>query len=232
MSIPSIGFRVVSKISRPDAERFAAFLEVTTANVTDAMNRMGTLHPSIKPIVVPPVPIVGPAVTVKARAGDNLLIVKGILLCEPGDVLVVSAGGSHDQALWGGVLSSLAVSRGIAGLVTDGYVRDVAEMERAGLPVWARGVVPTAPSADGKGEVNTSITCGGVVVHPGDVVVADADGIVIVPQDDLDAVAKRVPEIVARDEGWLADIRERGSFVAADNVDEKLRQMGCVFVDG
>lgn len=231
MPVPSIGFRVVSRINRPDPKRYERLAQATTANVTDAMNRMGTLHPSIKPIVEPKGPIVGPAVTVKARAGDNLLIVKGILLCQPGDVLVVSAGGSDDQALWGGVLSTLAISRGIVGLVTDGYVRDVAEMRTAGLPVWARGVIPTGPSADGKGEVNTPISCAGVPVHPGDIVVADSDGVVVVPIDDLDDVASRTPEIIARDLGWLTDIKVRGSFPAADNVDARLEQLGCIMQD-
>jgi regulator of RNase E activity RraA len=231
MSGANIGFRVRTRIERPTADVLALYRTVTAANVTDAMAKQGTMHYTVKPIVAASGAVVGPAVTVKARAGDNLMICKAITLCQPGDVLVVSAPGGTDNALWGGVLSTLAAKRGIAALVTDGLVRDVSEMRTAGLPVWAAGLLPTGPSFDGKGEVNTPISCGGVVVQPGDIVVADEDGVVVVPRSYGEQIGHKALAVEQRDSAWIKEIAETGTFASIRKLDGILAEKGCVIED-
>lgn len=228
----NVGFRIRTKISRPAPEVVNVFKQTGAANVTDAQNRAGTLHYSVKPIIpAKEYPVVGTAVTVRARAGDNLMITKAIMMCQPGDVLIVAAPHGGDNALWGGVLSTLAAKRGIVALVTDGYVRDIAEMRRAGLPVWAAGVLPTGPSADGKGEINTTISCGGVVVNPGDIVVADEDGVVVVAQEHAVKVGQRALEVVERDATWIREIEAEGVFASIKRLDTVLADKGVVIED-
>lgn len=231
MAEVNLGFRVRMTIERPDPALLEPFRQVTAANVTDAMGKMGTMHYLVKPVIRPRGTVVGPAVTVRARAGDNLMICKGIMLCQPGDVLVVAAPGGTDNALWGGVLSTLAAARGIVALVTDGFVRDVAEMNEVGMPVWATGVLPTGPSFDGKGEVNTPISVGGLPVNPGDVVVADEDGVVVVPMHLAAQVGQKALGVAQRDANRIRQIKETGIFDSIAKMDGLLKEKGCVIED-
>lgn len=227
MAEVNLGFRVRTRIERPDPALLEPFRKVTAANVTDAMGKTGVMDYRIYPVVMPKSTVVGPAVTVRARAGDNLMICKAIMLCQPGDVLVVTSPGGTDNALWGGVLSTLAAKRGIAALVTDGLVRDVAEMRRAGVPIWAMGLLPTGPTFDGKGEVNTTISCGGVVVNPGDVVVADEDGVVVVPRELAAQVGPKALGVDQRDANWIKEIEETGVFGSIAKMEAILKEKGC-----
>ena len=111
----------------------------------------------------------------------------------------------------------------------DGLVRDLSEMRRAALPVWAAGHILTAPTFDGKGEVNTLVSCGGVPVSPGDIVIADVDGVAVVPLRHAAEVAQRSQQVVIRDTTWLREVAERGSFSSLDRLDDILREKGCVF---
>lgn len=126
-------------------------------------------------------PMAGTAVTVRTRSGDNLAIYRAFALCRPGDVLVVDGGGVTDQALVGEIMTTYLESIGVAGVVLDGAIRDVAAIRRRGYPVFARGVSHRGPYRDGPGEVNTPVSIGGMVVQPGDLVVGDPDGLIAVP---------------------------------------------------
>jgi RraA family protein len=123
----------------------------------------------------------GPALTVRVRPGDNLMIHKALQMTEPGDVLVIDGGGEMSQALVGGLIRTTCVARKLAGLVVDGAVRDLCEWAEEGMPIFARGHTHRGPSKDGPGEVNVTVAVAGLPVAPGDLVVGDADGVIAIP---------------------------------------------------
>jgi regulator of RNase E activity RraA len=128
-----------------------------------------------------PAPMAGTAVTVKTRGGDNLAILRAYDFCRPGDVMVVDAGGDVTNALVGGIMTYFGASIGLAGMVLDGAIRDVAEIGERTFPVYARGVNHRGPYKDGPGEINVAVTVGGMVVNPGDIIVGDQDGLLAFP---------------------------------------------------
>jgi len=128
----------------------------------------------------------GTAVTARSRGGDNLTYLRALEFCRPGDVLVIDAGGDVNNAVVGGILSFYAASIGLVGVVVDGAIRDVAEIREREFPVYARGVTHRGPYKDGPGEINVPISVGGMVVNPGDVVVGDQDGLLAIPQEDVE----------------------------------------------
>jgi len=133
----------------------------------------------------------GPALTVMCAPGDNASLVAALRRAEPGDVLVVDAGGALEKGLWGAILSEAAARRGIAGLVVDGAVRDCDEIAELRFPVFARGRTPATPYSKIHGHVGRPVVVGGLRVHPGDAVYADGDGVVVIPRADHDDVAER-----------------------------------------
>jgi len=173
--------------------------------------------------------IVGTAITVKAPTGDSLMIRKALEMAQPGDVIVVDGRGDTTRALWGGNRSLLAVSMGVAGLVLDGAMRDIEEGQAADFPIFARAAQPMASASIGPGEVNYPIACGGVVVMPGDIIVADAEGIAVVPQDDAESVLAQLEKINERDEAWASAIRA-GHGSQLEEVDKLVGQVGAEIV--
>jgi regulator of RNase E activity RraA len=226
-----LGFRIRTKVQRLPKELVEEYKNFSTPNVADAMGRMGVMHHSVKPRVPITGTVVGSAVTVEGRAGDNLMLCKAVDLCEPGDIVVVSSPGGEDMALWGGVLSTLAKARGIAAFVTDGFARDVAELRRVGLPVWAAGIIATGPSFDGRGEINFPISCGGVIVNPGDIVVCDEDAVVIVPAHLAAEIAPKAWKVVERDRKWMELSVKDPRFAAIKDVDAVLKEKGVQYVE-
>jgi RraA family protein len=199
------GFRLRRAIDRADAKVVTALAKYPVAIVGDALGRRGVMHQAIKPLV-PEWKLAGPAVTVEVRPGDNLMIHTGLALAQPGDVLVIDAKGNLDCGLWGGILHALAARRQIAGVVIDGAVRDLAELRASPIPVFARGVNPCGGDKEGPGQVNFPISCGGVPVMPGDVVLGDGDGVLVVPSE-LSAQAPALAQGRIDAEGkWLAAI--------------------------
>jgi RraA family protein len=170
----------------------------------------------------------GPACTVKVFPGDNLMVHKALDIARPGDVVVVDAGGSTMNAVLGDLISTKARHRGIAGFVVDGLVRDLPEIQSLDFPVFARGTTPIGPLHRGPGEINFPICCGGVVVNPGDLVVADAAGIVIVPQGIAVELLHRLQSHHASNATYLESVR-RGDFSNAW-VDRILTDLECPVV--
>ena len=158
-----------------------AWRGLPAAIVSDELNRSGTMDSGIRPIGTIDNIIVGPALTVKAMVGDNLAIHHAISEAPSGVFLVIDAGGTGPNAVWGGILHQAAELRGIVGVIVDGCVRDAADIRSSRLPCYARGIVPAGPHKGWGGEINGTITAGGCAVHAGDLVVADADGIAVVP---------------------------------------------------
>jgi regulator of RNase E activity RraA len=225
------GFVLRRSITRADRPTVDAFRGVPAANVSDVQGRHLTMHHAVKPIYHPMRQLLGTAVTVKARPGDNLMAMKAIDEARPGDVLVISSDGEANLSVWGGVMAAMAVRRGIAGVVTDGLVRDVAQIRHTGLPVWATGLTPAGPTKDGPGQINTAIACGNVIVRPGDIVLGDEDGVVVIPREDAEMVLQAVRARQAREKGWLEHIERDDHSVLVDT-DEALAARGCDITEG
>jgi len=224
------GFKLTKRVRRPAAALIAQLAQFAAANVSDIQGRQLTMRSEIHPVTFPGRKVVGPALTVKARPGDNLMAMKVIELAQAGDVIVIASDGEANLSVWGGIMSMMAAKRGIAAVITDGVVRDVSQCREADLPIWATGLTPVGPTKLGPGQINQPTSCGGVIVNPGDVILADEDGVVVVPRDELEAVIARSHERVAKEEGWLARIAQ-DDFSPLVDTDEALRAMGCEILD-
>ena len=185
------------------------------------------MHLAIKPID-PATTLLGPALTVRTRPGDNLVVWKALDIANPGDVLVIATYGFLTTSTLGENVVRVAAAKGLAGIVTDGACRDAGGIRATGLPVFCAGLVPSSPSKDGPGEIGGSISCGGIPVYSGDLIVGDEDGVVVVPFADLDAVAKRLDGVAAKEAAMQAAI-DSGRLIP-DWVDRVLAEKGCEIV--
>lgn len=155
-----------------------------------------------------PSTLAGTAVTVRTRPGDNLAIHRGFDFCRPGDVLVVDGGGDVSQALIGDIMATYAEHIGVAGLVVDGAIRDVGAIRRRSFPVYARAATHRGPYKNGPGEINVPVTVGGMVVHPGDIVVGDEDGVLAIPVADAEGVVAAAQAQAEKEAAALVAIAE------------------------
>lgn len=145
---------------------------------------------------------VGPALTVKVRPGDNLMLHKALDLAQPGDVLVIDAGGALNTAIFGAMMASYAVTRGIEALVLDGVIRDVEELAALDLGVVARGATPNGPYKTGPGEIGYPIACGGLSIAPGDLIAGDMDGVLVLPRADAASIIPLAEDAHALEKTW------------------------------
>ena len=169
--------------------------------------------------------LVGPAFTVKTRPGDNLLTHKAIDMAAPGDVILVDAGGALDHAIIGEIMTSHAKKRGVAGMIIDGAIRDLDAIAASDFPVYACGVTHRGPYKDGPGEINVQISIAGMVVNPGDIIVADADGVIAISQAEAEQVIALTIAQKNKEEATLAAIA--AGKVDRSWVDKLLREKGC-----
>ncbi|OVZ56666.1 4-hydroxy-4-methyl-2-oxoglutarate aldolase [Pigmentiphaga sp. NML080357] len=185
MSLPT----VTIDIDRPTPEQLRQAAQLPSSTLHEAAGKIGALPSAIKP-VHPSFRICGPAVTVQSPPADNLWLHRAIVAAQPGDVLVVHVGGHYEAGYWGEVMSQAARARGLAGLVIDGCVRDGAILERFGFPVYARGLCirGTGKDFEARGWINAPTLFNDVVVHPGDLIVGDTDGVVAIPRTRIDEV--------------------------------------------
>ncbi len=219
------GFRVRQSWQRPSAAALAAFGHASPAQIADCMSRLGAMDSGIRPIWPSP-RIIGAALTVWCHSGDNLMLHKALSLAQPGDLLVMNTQGNTNNSGFGELLATSAVKMGVRGVIVDGTVRDAAALEALGLPVYARGLCPNGCNKDGAGEVGAVIACGGVAVRPGDIVVADRDGVTVVPLEDAEAVAALSAAQMERERKRLAEI-EAGVLVRPE-IDEYLRKLKII----
>lgn len=173
--------------ARSSDELIADYAQIPTAAIGDAWDRLGFVGPRVRPMC-PEAHLVGRALTVLCRPGDNKGIHEALALARPGDVLVVDGGGDPSRALIGELIAQRAINRGVRGVIIDGAVRDARALRESGFPVWAVGVSPAGPYKAGPCRVGTDVAVGGAVVHRGDIVVADSDGVIVVPPAEAERV--------------------------------------------
>jgi regulator of RNase E activity RraA len=174
------GFCVVPEIERPPREIVEQLGQFPVPIIGDGMGRRGIMDHGIKELNRD-LKMWGTAVTVETRAADNLMVHAALKVAQAGDVIVISTHGDVSGGIWGELTTLMAIRKSLAGLVIDGSVRDSREIAASGFPVFCRGVSPCGCGKEGSGQVNLPISCAGVAVHPGDVIVGDADGVVVIP---------------------------------------------------
>ena len=184
----------------PRQELLDGFAGIPAANIADTMGRSCAMNPRIKLMSGAQGTMVGPALTVKARAGDNLFIHQALDMCLPGDIIVVSNDEDQTRSLMGEVMFTYAqYQRKLGGLVLDGAIRDTDALRQMSLPVYATGSTPGGPHKEGPGEINVPIACGGISVNPGDIIVADSDVIIVIPLKDAPAVLEAAKKFHEQD---------------------------------
>ena len=181
----------------------AGFRDVPTTTIGDLLGREQFMDIGIRPQWDAP-RLAGPAYTVRCAKGDNLMLHAAIYRAEPGSVIVVESG-DLDYALAGGNVCAIAHRRGVAGFVLDGVVRDIGEVRGLGFPVYSRGVIPKPGGKSAATPLNQPVTCGGITVHPGDVVVADEDGVAVVPAARADEVLAGARALLAKEAAGTLD---------------------------
>ena len=223
----TIGFRIRKNTRKVAPDVVERFRSLPVANVSDSMSRMTATGPRLRPMHRSGA-LAGPALTVKSRPGDNLMLHKALDMAEPGDVIVVDAGGELTNSLFGELMLSYAVKRGVAGLVIDGAIRDAQALYERNVPVFAAGVTHRGPYKDGPGEIGFPIAIDGMIIEPGDLILGDWDGLVAVPYDDVETVLK------ATKAKHDAETKQMAAIEAGTNdrswVDQTLDRLGCEYV--
>ena len=224
----SAGFKVAQRKRQVSADTVARFAKLPVANVSDSMSRLTAGGAGLRPMHGGGV-LAGPALTVKTPPGDNLMLHKAIALAQPGDVIVMDAGGDLTNALMGEMMLMQATARGVAGVVINGAIRDAAYLRAQTVPVFAAGVTHRGPYKNGPGEINVPIAIGGMVFEPGDLVIGDDDGVLCVPFDQTEAVFKAATAKFDAEQKQIANI-QAGTHDASW-VDKQLRDLKCEGVD-
>jgi len=225
---PGPGFRIKLDFTRPDPALMEQFRDFATPDISDLLNRLYAMDPGIQCLTGGHHRLCGPACTVKVFPGDNLMVHKALDVAQPGDIIVVDAGGSTSNAVLGDLVSTKAKHRQIAGFVVDGLIRDLPSIRPLDFPIFARGTTPIGPLHRGPGEINCPICCGGIVVNPGDLIVADVAGIIVVP---LEIAAELLQRLQLHHETNMAyvDAVRRGNF-SNQWVDHLLEEQKCPII--
>ncbi len=222
--------KVVRNIKRPDPEVVRALGELGVATAHEAQGRTGLMKPYMRPIY-PSARAAGTAVTISSQPGDNLMIHAAMEVCQRGDILVVTTTSESTDGMFGELLGVSCEAHGVVGLVTDAGVRDTAELTAMDFPVWARAISAQGTVKSTAGSVNVPVVCAGMTVNPGDVVVADADGVVVVPRAQAVAVAQAGRDRIDKEAKTRERLRNGELGVDFYGLREKLKQLGVNYVD-
>lgn len=201
------------KLHKADFERLPKtaidpWLSIPTATISDAMNRQNVMTGRINSLISGS-KLVGQARTVSVLAGDNSAIHAIINLLNAGDVLVIDGGSYYERALWGGILNSIAQSKGVSGVVIDGAIRDTLDLKRMGIPIFFAAATPAGPHKGWGGNIDSAISCGGVSVSPGDIIVGDDDGVVAVPLKQWKSVLENAKERIIAEQAVFEKIHKK-----------------------
>ncbi len=224
MSQGKIGYRVIEEIERPSAELIEKIKKYSAPEMCDGTIVYNAMDYQIKPYTSKE-KIVGPAITLKLMMGDSLLVTKAISLAKPGDVIVIDARGSGNNAVWGDHRSLVCKQLGLAGVVIDGAFRDIDENEEIGFPIFARSVTAGSSTKNSNGEINVPISCGGVAVNPGDIVIADRNGVCVVPPEFAEQIMQGAQDKIDKMELLKEEIAKTGKIIP-DNFAQQLEKLG------
>ena len=222
--------KIVRRIQRPEAGVIKILGSAGTATVHEAQGRSGLMRPYMRPIY-PTARMAGPAVTVSCQAGDNLMIHASIEVCQPGDVLVVVTTSESTDGMFGELLGVSCQAHGIVGLIIDAGVRDTTELTAMNFPVWAKAVSAQGTVKSTPGDVNIPVVCAGAMINPGDVIVADNDGVVVVPREKAAQVAQASEARLAKEEKTRQRLRSGEYGLDFYGLRAKLADLGVEFVD-
>ena len=221
--------KVVTGIPKIPAAAVTRYRKLSVATVHEAQGRVGLLSPEIRP-VKEGLKLVGRAVTVFATPGDNVMIHVAMEQCEPGDVMVVSVNSRSDCGYFGDLLATLMQARGIAGLVIDSGVRDLADLKQMNIPVFSRCISAQGTVKETLGDVNVPVVCGGQVINPSDLIIGDDDGVVVVRRHELDSVAQKSEARENKEAGIREKYREGTLGLDMNNMRKRILDMGLQYV--
>ena len=222
---------VVRHIQRAPSEAIKLLGELGVATVHEAQGRTGLMRPYMRPIY-PAARVAGSAVTVSCQPGDNLMIHAAMDVVKPGDVLVVTTTAESTDGMFGDLLGTSCQTHGVRGLIIDAGIRDVSELTEMVFPVWAKAISAQGTVKATPGSVNIDVVCAGTIVHPGDVIVGDEDGVVVVPREQAETVAKLGEQRRAKEEKSRARLKAGELGVDMYGLRAKLQELGVVYEDG
>lgn len=220
-----IGFKIKKDFQRSDKKILERLKSIGTCAVSDGLNKFNTMHHSIKPINEEFV-ICGNALTVKMRPGDNLMLHKAIGLARPGDVIVVDTCGSDTNSVMGELMATSAFRSGVEAIIVDGGIRDIMELRKHHYPVFAKYVTPAVGDKDGPGVINDLICCGNVAVQPGDIILGDANGVVVIRQDEVEEVLTGAEKKLTKDKNRMKEILN--GVITKPDIDKTLKEKGII----
>lgn len=225
----NIGCVIVTDFQRPNRDLIEAFRDIPVANIDDCMNRQAAVHAGIRPMNS--AKLLGPAFTVKVPEGDNLMFHKAMDMAQEGDVIVIDAAGGMSRAIFGELMINYCRKRKLAGVIVDGCIRDYDSISTMNFAVYAKGVTPNGPYKNGPGEINTEISFGGQVVRPGDIIVGDEDGVIVIKPEEAKELLEKARTVVSTESGIMETMEKDGSYIRPW-VDQKLMELKCEFVEG
>jgi 4-hydroxy-4-methyl-2-oxoglutarate aldolase len=221
---------IVRKIRRADAKVIATLGELGVATVHEAQGRTGLMRPYMRPIY-PAAKTAGSAITISCQPGDNLMLHAAMEICEPGDVLVVTTTSESTDGMFGELLAVSARAHGVVGLIIDAGVRDVADLTSMGFPVWAKAISAQGTVKSTAGSINVPVVCAGASVGPGDVIVADSDGVVVVARGAASEVARLGGERVTKEQKTRERLRSGELGLDFYGLRAKLAELGVRYVE-
>jgi 4-hydroxy-4-methyl-2-oxoglutarate aldolase len=218
---------VINEIKKPSKELIKQFREIGSATVHEAYGKKGAVNPAIKPIARG-VRICGPAYTVQCHPGDNLMLHKALERAQPGDVVVASVGGYHEAGYWGGLMATSGLARKLGGLAIDGCIRDSEEIVEMGFPIFCRGFCILGTTKAVLGSINHPILFGGVPVQPGDLILGDDDGMVVVARNDCEAVLDKSLKRIENERKKAEQLKAGVSSVEINKLADVFKSLGLV----
>ena len=234
MAVTKYRRRIFTEINRPDRELVEKFRGIPSSNINDMMNRMFNMYGDLR-CYLKDCTMVGTALTVHCSEGDNALLHYAMDMAQPGDVIVLDGSGCMSRSLCGEIMFNYAKSKGIAGFVLDGCIRDADAVDSIGLPVYAKGITPQGPWKIGLGEINVPISCCGQVVFPGDIIVGDPDGVVVIRPEMAEEVLEAVAGKFASEKKTLENYAN-GIMPNREKHETEYRKTvldnGCLFCEG